>query len=54
MVRHVTTSIGAESMHVICQRNGFITNDVEIFVTESVRLYHNKKTWLPKKWDRNN
>ena len=42
----VTTSIGAESMHGDLPWNGFITNDVEIFVTESVRLYHNKRLWL--------
>jgi glycosyltransferase involved in cell wall biosynthesis len=42
----VTTSIGAESMHGDLPWNGFIANDVEIFVTESVRLYHNKRLWL--------
>jgi glycosyltransferase involved in cell wall biosynthesis len=42
----VTTSIGAESMHGDLPWNGFIANDVEIFVTEAVRLYHNKRLWL--------
>lgn len=42
----VTTSIGAEAMKGPLNWNGFIEDDLEIFVEEAVELYSNKELWL--------
>jgi glycosyltransferase involved in cell wall biosynthesis len=42
----VTTTIGGESMHGDLPWNGFITDDVESFANEAVRLYQVRRLWL--------
>lgn len=41
----VTTSIGSESMHVDLDWNGFIADDVTVFVDAAVQLYQDKAIW---------
>lgn len=41
-----TTSIGAEAMKGSIDWNGFIEDDLEIFVKKAAELYENKNTWL--------
>jgi glycosyltransferase involved in cell wall biosynthesis len=42
----VTTSIGAEAMKGSLNWNGFIEDDLEVFVEKAVELYSNKDSWL--------
>jgi glycosyltransferase involved in cell wall biosynthesis len=42
----VTTTIGAEAMKGNLDWNGFIEDDIEIFVEQAVELYTNKALWL--------
>ncbi|TDG36850.1 glycosyltransferase [Pedobacter changchengzhani] len=41
----VTTSIGAEAMKGTLEWNGFIEDDLEVFVDKAVELYANKALW---------
>lgn len=42
----VTTSIGAESMHVDLSWNGFIEDNPDVFADKAVKLYQEEKLWL--------
>ena len=42
----VTTSIGAESMHVDLSWNGFIEDNPDVFADKAVQLYQEEKLWL--------
>jgi len=42
----VTTTIGAESMSGDLPWNGFIADDVQVFVAKAVELYQDKTLWL--------
>jgi glycosyltransferase involved in cell wall biosynthesis len=42
----ITTSIGAEAMKGSLNWNGFIEDDLEVFVEKAVELYSNKDLWL--------
>ncbi len=42
---NVTTSIGAESMSLGRDWNGFIEDDTDLFVDKSVLLYNNREVW---------
>ncbi|MFC3559918.1 hypothetical protein [Pedobacter jamesrossensis] len=41
-----TTSIGAEAMKGDLEWNGYIEDDLEIFVVKAAELYQNKELWL--------
>lgn len=41
----VTTTIGAEGINTVYDWNGFIEDDLEIFIAQSVRLYQNENIW---------
>ncbi|MCZ4223613.1 glycosyltransferase [Pedobacter rhodius] len=42
----VTTSIGAEAMKGALDWNGFIEDDLEVFIEKAVVLYEDKTSWL--------
>ncbi|RZL48347.1 MAG: glycosyltransferase [Pedobacter sp.] len=42
----VTTKIGAEAMKGNLEWNGFVEDDIELFVSKAVELYQDKNTWL--------
>ncbi len=42
----ITTTIGAEAMRGDLDWNGFIEDDVEVFIQKAVELYENKDLWL--------
>lgn len=42
----VTTTIGAEAMRGNLDWNGFIEDDVELFIEKAVELYQNKDLWI--------
>jgi len=42
----ITTTIGAEAMRGDLDWNGFIEDDVELFIQKAVELYENKDLWL--------
>lgn len=42
----ITTTIGSEAMKGNLEWNGFVEDDVELFVSKAVELYQDKNTWL--------
>lgn len=42
----ITTTIGAEAMKGNLEWNGFVEDDVELFVSKAVELYQDKNKWL--------
>jgi glycosyltransferase involved in cell wall biosynthesis len=47
----VTTTVGAESMHGDLPWNGFITDSLEYFVDEAVKLYNDEKLWVEAQYN---
>lgn len=47
----VTTTIGAESMHVDLPWNGFVADNPQVFAEKAVKLYNDKKHWLEAQYN---